>query len=104
MTSVPIPADTAVPGPSLLARGVGFFSGPVGLGIKLVLLLFLNALALWAIGILLTDEKWLAVLAIAAATLLIDLVYLLPSRRLIQLKFLVPGTVFLVAFVVVPIV
>ena len=104
MTSVPIPADTAVPGPSLLARGVGFFSGPVGLGIKLVLLLFLNALALWAIGILLTDEKWLAVLAIAAATLLIDLVYLVPSRRLIPLKFLVPGTVFLVAFVVVPIV
>ncbi len=105
MTSVPIAADTAaVPNPSLLARATGFFSGPVGLAIKLILLGALNALAIWAIGVLLSDEKWIAALAVGAATLLIDLVYLVPSRRLIPLKFLVPGTVFLVAFVVIPII
>ena len=104
MTSVPIVADTAVPNPSLLARAIGFFSGPVGLAIKLILLGALNALAIWAIGVLLSEEKWIAALAIAAATLVIDLVYLVPSRRLIPLKFLVPGTVFLVAFVVIPII
>jgi len=104
VTSVPIAADTAVPNPSLLARAVGFFSGPVGLAIKLVLLAALNALAFWAVGVLLADEKWIAALAVGGATLLIDLVYLVPDRRLIPLKFLVPGTVFLVSFVVIPIV
>lgn len=104
MNSAPIAAETAIPSPSLLARAVGFFSGPLGLAIKLVLLALLNALAVWAIAILLADEKWIAALAVAASALLIDLVYLVPDRRLIPLKFLVPGTVFLVAFVVIPIV
>ena len=104
MTSVPIAADTAVPNPSLLARAIGFFSGPVGLAIKLVLLAVLNALAFWAVGVLLADQKWIAALAVGGATLLIDLVYLVPDKRLIPLKFLVPGMVFLVAFVVIPIV
>ena len=104
MTTAPIAADIVVPNPSLLARAVGFFSGPVGLAIKLVLLGAVNALAVWALAILLVDDKWLAALAIAAATLLIDFVYLVPDRRLLPLKFLVPGTVFLVAFVVIPII
>jgi arabinogalactan oligomer/maltooligosaccharide transport system permease protein len=98
------PAEPAVPPPSLLARAVGFFSGPVGLAIKLVLLGAVNALAVWAIGVLLADEKWLAALVVAGATLLVDLVYLVPDKRLVPVKFLVPGTIFLVAFVVVPIV
>ncbi len=76
----------------------------MGLVIKLVLLGALNALAMWAIGILLADDKWIAALGIGAATLLIDVVYLVPSRRLIPMKYLVPGTVFLVAFVAIPII
>ena len=103
MTSSPNAAET-VPKPSLLARGIGFFSGTVGLVIKLVVLGAMNALAVWAIGILLADEKWLAALGVGAATLLIDVVYLYPSRRLIPLKYLVPGSVFLIAFVVIPII
>ena len=51
-----------VPPPSLVARAVGAFSGPVGLAIKLVLLGAVNALALWAVGVLLADERWLAAL------------------------------------------
>ena len=97
-------SDSAVPKPSLLARAIGFFSGTVGLVIKLVLLAALNALALWSIGILLADGRWVAALVIGAATIAIDAVYLVPDRRLVPLKYLVPGTVFLVAFVAVPIV
>ncbi len=103
MTSASLAPET-VPSPSLLARALGFFSGTVGLAIKLGLLAVVNALALWALGVLLADEKWLAVLGIATATLLLDVVYLVPDRRLVPLKFLVPGTIFLVAFVVIPIV
>jgi arabinogalactan oligomer/maltooligosaccharide transport system permease protein len=104
VTSAPIAAETVVPKPSLIARGIGFFSGSVGLAIKLVLLGALNALAVWALGVLFADGKWLAALLIGAATLLIDAVYLVPDRRLVPLKYLVPGTVFLVAFVVIPII
>jgi arabinogalactan oligomer / maltooligosaccharide transport system permease protein len=104
LPSVPIAAETAVPKASLLARGVGFFSGPLGLAIKLVLLGAVNALAFWAVGVLLSEEKWLAVLGVGAAVLLLDAAYLVPDRRLVPLKFLLPGTIFLVAFVVVPIV
>ena len=103
MTSAPIAAETVVPKPSLIARGIGFFSGTVGLAIKLVLLGAVNALAIWALAVLFGDGKWLAALLIGAATVLIDAVYLVPDRRLVPLKYLVPGTVFLVAFVVIPI-
>ena len=105
MTTAPIPADVAsVPSPSLIARGVGFFSGTVGLVIKLAILAGVNALALWAVGALLADDRWIAAVVIGVVTALIDPAYLYPSRLLIPLKFLIPGTVFLVAFVVVPIV
>ena len=97
-------SESAVPKPSVLARAIGFFSGTVGLVIKLGLLGILNALALWAIGILFADGKWVAALVIAASTIAIDAVYLVPDRRLVPLKYLVPGTVFLVAFVAVPII
>jgi arabinogalactan oligomer / maltooligosaccharide transport system permease protein len=98
-------SDSAVvPKPSLLARAIGFFSGTVGLVIKLGLLGVMNALALWAIAILFTDGKWVAAIVIAGATLAIDAAYLVPDRRLVPLKYLLPGTVFLVAFVAVPII
>jgi len=76
----------------------------VGFGIKIVLLAILNALVLWAMGVLIADDKWIAALIVLAVTALIDYVYLYPSRRLVPLKYLVPGIVFLVAFVVIPII
>jgi hypothetical protein len=85
VTSVPIAAETVVPKPSLIARGIGFFSGTVGLVIKLVLLGALNALVVWAMGVLIADSKWLAAILIGAATLVIDAIYLLPDRRLVPL-------------------
>jgi arabinogalactan oligomer/maltooligosaccharide transport system permease protein len=88
----------------MIARALGFFSGSVGLALKLVFLSALNALGVWAVVKLLTEEKWVAGVIVAAATAAIDLVYLLPNRRVIPLKFLVPGTIFLIGFQVIPIV
>jgi arabinogalactan oligomer / maltooligosaccharide transport system permease protein len=93
-----------VPEPTLVARLLPAFSGTTGIVIRLVFLAIANAIGLWALIALLGDDKWIAALAVAAATLAIDAVYLLPSRSLIPLKFLVPGTVFLIGFQLIPIV
>jgi arabinogalactan oligomer/maltooligosaccharide transport system permease protein len=84
------------------ARLMSFFSGGVGLAIKLAFLAIVNAIALWAGVILARDEKWIALIAMGLATAAIDAIYLVP-RRAVPLKFLVPGTVFLLAFQVIPI-
>ena len=85
------------------ARLVAVFSGTVGLVLKIVLLAVVNALAVWGGTVLAGQQKWVALGVLAAATLALDLIYLSP-RRAIPLKFLIPGTVFLIAFQVVPIV
>jgi arabinogalactan oligomer/maltooligosaccharide transport system permease protein len=85
------------------ARLVAVFSGTVGLVLKIVLLAVVNALAVWGGTVLAGQEKWLALAVLAASTLALDAIYLSP-RRAIPLKFLIPGTVFLIAFQVVPIV
>jgi arabinogalactan oligomer/maltooligosaccharide transport system permease protein len=82
---------------------MAFFSGGVGLAVKLVLLAIVNAVALWAAVILAGDEKWVALVALLVSTALIDLVYLLPGTRTLPAKFLLPGTVFLLAWQVIPI-
>lgn len=84
------------------ARLMAVFSGAVGLGIKIALLAVANGLAVWGGTVLASDGKWLALAVLAVATIALDLVYLSP-RRAIPLKFLVPGTIFLVAFQIVPI-
>jgi arabinogalactan oligomer / maltooligosaccharide transport system permease protein len=83
------------------SRLIASFSGTVGLIVKLVLLSIVNAVAGWAAIILARDDKWIAFAVLLAATLAIDAVYL--AKRTVPLKFLVPGTVFLIAFVAVPI-
>src|SRR5687768_15972816 len=103
---MPSPPGAAqlVPSPSSLARAVRYASGPDWLRTQIVLLPRLHAPVLWAAGVLVADDKWIAALIALAATALIDFVYLYPSRRLVPLKYLAPGVVFLVAFVVIPIV
>jgi arabinogalactan oligomer/maltooligosaccharide transport system permease protein len=78
------------------------FSGPVGVAVKLLLLGIVNALAIWAAAILAGDDKWIALAVLVVATLALDAIYLVP-RRTLPAKFLVPGTIFLLAFQVVPI-
>ncbi|MBA2299031.1 MAG: ABC transporter permease subunit [Actinobacteria bacterium] len=87
---------------SLPSRAVAAASGPVGLGLKLFFLALVNAFAVWAAVLLAGEEKWVALAVLVGATLAIDVIYLSP--RSFPLKFLIPGTVFLLAFQVVPIV
>jgi arabinogalactan oligomer / maltooligosaccharide transport system permease protein len=84
------------------SRLVAAFSGTPGLVLKLVFLAIVNAIAVWA-GVILADRgKWPAFTVLAATTALIDLIYL--SKRAYPAKFLIPGTLFLIAFQVIPIV
>jgi arabinogalactan oligomer/maltooligosaccharide transport system permease protein len=97
-------SGVTVPKPSLLARALPAFSGTTGLVLKLLLLAVTNAIGLWGLVALLDNESWVAAICVAAATLAIDAVYLLPVRGLVPVKFLVPGTVFLIGFQLIPIV
>jgi arabinogalactan oligomer/maltooligosaccharide transport system permease protein len=86
---------------SLPSRAVAAFSGPVGTTLKIVLLGVVNAIAVWAAVILVAEEKWPAVGVLAATTVALDVAYL--SRRSLPLKFLIPGTLLMLAFQVLPI-
>jgi arabinogalactan oligomer/maltooligosaccharide transport system permease protein len=88
---------------SLPTRLITVFSGTVGLVLKIVFLSLVNALAIWAAVVLLEHEKWRAVIVLAVATAAIDAIYLV-KRWTLPLKFLIPGTVFLLAFQVIPVV
>jgi arabinogalactan oligomer/maltooligosaccharide transport system permease protein len=85
------------------ARLMAAFSGTPGLVVKLLLLAILNGFAVWAAEILATKNKWIPLVVLAVALVAIDLLYL-ARRRALPAKFLVPGTVFLIAFVVIPII
>lgn len=100
MTTVPTapPSDYA---PSLLARTIAAFSGGTGRAAKLVGLALVNALAFWAIAELLTQSRGLWALITLAALLALDAVYFLPG--LVPAKFILPGTIFLIAYLVIPI-
>src|ERR671918_1211700 len=93
--AAPLPA-------SLPARLIPLFSGTAGLVIKIVLLAVANALAIWAAAILAGDGRWIALTVLVVTAVAIHLVYLRPGRA-VPLKFLVPGTIFLIGFSVVPI-
>jgi arabinogalactan oligomer/maltooligosaccharide transport system permease protein len=101
--STPAPAAPAFK-PSLLARGIAAFSGMPGFVVKIVFLCIVNSLAIWALAVLADKHNWPAFAVLALSTAMIDAIYLVPRRPgLIPLKFLVPGTIFLVAFQIAPI-
>jgi ABC-type sugar transport system permease subunit len=100
-TPPPARVDARTAAWSWPSRLVAAFSGTPGLVLKLVFLAIVNAVAVWA-GVILADrDKWPAVGILVATTAAIDLVYL--SRRAYPAKFLIPGTLFLLAFQVIPI-
>ena len=74
----------------------------VGLGLKLLFLAVLNAAAIWAAVPLIEAEAWLALAFLVVATVGIDYVYL--SKRTLPLKYLVPGTFFMLVFQVYPVI
>ena len=72
--------------------------------LKIVLLCVVNALTIWASAVLIDHHRWRAVAVLIIATVALDAVYLLNRRSTVPLKFLLPGTVFLIAFHVVPVI
>src|SRR5262252_11194766 len=103
-TAAATPAPAApVFRPSWIARAIAFFSGTVGVVVKIVLLGLLNALAVWAASVLADHEKWPAFAVLLLATAGIDAVYLVSRNRFVPAKFMIPGLVFLVAFQIAPI-
>ena len=48
--------------------------------------------------ILASHHKWVPLLVVALAAAAIDVIYMIPRESLIPAKFLIPGTVFLIAF------
>ncbi|MET7371040.1 ABC transporter permease subunit [Micromonospora arida] len=72
-----------------------------GLAAKVILLGLVAGIAIWAAFPLVAAEKWvgLAVLVLTTAALF----YLYLGRRHVPAKYLIPGTLFLIAFQVVPV-
>ena len=101
-TQPPARIDARTAAWSWPSRLVAAFSGTPGLALKLFFLAVVNAIAIWAAVILADRGKWPALGVLAATTAVIDLVYL-AQRRAVPGKFLLPGTILLLAFQVVPI-
>jgi arabinogalactan oligomer/maltooligosaccharide transport system permease protein len=86
------------------SRLVAALSGTPALIIKIAFLAIVNAVAVYGAIALADNNRWPAFAIAVLSTLLIDVVYLTRIQALIPLKFLLPGTIFLVAFQIVPIV
>jgi arabinogalactan oligomer/maltooligosaccharide transport system permease protein len=103
--TAPVPASATEPfRPGRIARAIAAFSGLPGYVLKLALLALTNGLAVWAAYVLADRHHWVALPILIAATAAIDFFYLAPRRWTLPAKFLIPGTIFLIAFQIVPII
>jgi arabinogalactan oligomer/maltooligosaccharide transport system permease protein len=100
----PPTSPAAVPRAALLTKAVAFFSGPVGIVTKYVLLAVANAVGLYSFTVLLADGRWIVAAFVVLATVATDVVYLVPRAQVVPLKFLLPGTILLILFQITPIV
>ena len=76
--------------------------GLTGLIVKITMLGLAAAVAVWAVLPLIGARSWIGIGVVALATALIFWVYLVPGKRL-PLKYLVPGTLLLIAFQILPV-
>ncbi len=86
------------------SRLVAALSGTPALVIKIVMLAVVNAIAVFGAMSLASNNRWPAFVFALLTTALIDVVYLTRIQALVPLKYLLPGTVFLIAFQIIPIV
>ncbi|RLK23632.1 carbohydrate ABC transporter membrane protein 1 (CUT1 family) [Micromonospora sp. M71_S20] len=94
------PVGPGLPGKSRTARHHAPITA-TGLLVKVVLLGLTAGIAVWAAFPLVEAEKWIGLAVLAATT--VGLFYLYLTRRHIPAKYLVPGTLFLIAFQIVPV-
>lgn len=88
--------------PSVFSRMIVAFSGTTGLVLKLVVMSLLNGLVGWAIIILFTQGRGWWALSVGVVLLVFDGIYLVPNR-LLPAKFIAPGSIFLIAYLIIPI-
>jgi arabinogalactan oligomer/maltooligosaccharide transport system permease protein len=95
---------TATPAPraAFTPRVIAAFSGTTGVVVKIALLSAVNALAVWAAYVLIDRRHWIALAVLVAATVAVDFLYF-GGRKTLPLKFMIPATIFMLAFQVVPI-
>jgi len=94
------PVRSGLPGKSRTARHHAPITA-TGLVVKVVLLGLAAGIAIWAAFPLIEAEHWIGLAILAATTA--GLFYLYLTRRHIPAKYLVPGTLFLIAFQVFPV-
>jgi len=85
----------------LITRGGTQTVTLTGLIVKIVLLGIVGSLSVWAALPLISDHEWLWLSVLVVVTAAIFYIYL--SRRRIAPKYLIPGTLFLLAFQVIPV-
>ncbi|GAA3755269.1 arabinogalactan oligomer/maltooligosaccharide transport system permease protein [Spinactinospora alkalitolerans] len=90
------PAPPPLPGGSLVRNG-----SPAGQLVKIAVLGLAAALALWAAFPLYAAGNWIGISVVAGVTALIFYVYLSPRR--VPVKYLLPGTLLLIAFQILPV-
>jgi arabinogalactan oligomer / maltooligosaccharide transport system permease protein len=71
--------------------------------ITLLFLSFIDAAALWALPRLIDAQAWMLLTFLVATTVLLNVVYLSRRRWSMPIKYLLPGTVFLLVFQVYPV-
>jgi arabinogalactan oligomer / maltooligosaccharide transport system permease protein len=76
-------------------------SSPAGLIIKIVVLAVVLGIAVWAALPLVADQRWVGLAIVVLVTALLFYIYLSPRR--VPAKYLIPGTLFLIVFQIVPV-
>jgi arabinogalactan oligomer/maltooligosaccharide transport system permease protein len=76
-------------------------SSPAGLIIKIAVLAVVLGIAVWAALPLLADQRWVGLAIVVLVTALLFYIYLSPRR--VPAKYLIPGTLFLIVFQIVPV-
>jgi arabinogalactan oligomer/maltooligosaccharide transport system permease protein len=99
-SSAGIPPE--IPAAAFTPRLISFFSGTVGLVTKVALLSISDALAIWAAYVLAQRQQWIGLVVLVLATVGVNALYF-GGRRVLPLKFLIPGVIFMVLFQIVPI-
>jgi arabinogalactan oligomer/maltooligosaccharide transport system permease protein len=87
--------------PPRFGLGADGTSSPAGLLIKIAVLALVLAIAVWAALPLLADERWVGLGIVVLVTALVFYIYLSPRR--VPAKYLIPGTLFLIVFQIVPV-
>ena len=87
--------------PPRFGLGADGTSSPAGLIGKIVALGIVAAIAVWAAFPLIDKKNWIGLAILVLVTALVFYVYLSP--RLIPAKYLIPGTLFLIVFQIIPV-